>query len=82
MKNINFKLPEEDKEFLERLVIGGSYKSLAEIMRTATDEFISKYTNRPTLMGLGQRQDRQGARIDRVEEEMRDIRKTIAENKL
>ena len=79
MKNINFKLPEEDKKFLERLVIAGNYKSVAQIMRTATEEFISKYTNRPTLMGLGQRQDRQQARLDRVEEELRNIRKQLAE---
>ena len=79
MENINFKLPEDDKKFLESLIASGTYKSLAEIMRIATNEFISKYTNRPSLMGLSQRQDRQQARLDRVERELRDIRKQLAE---
>jgi len=79
MENANFKITSEDKKFLKQLVLSGTYSSLSEIYRTAIDEFISKYTNRPSLMGLSQRQDRQGARLDRVERELRDIRKTLAE---
>ena len=80
MENANFKIKSEDKTFLKQLIASGTYSSLSEIYRTATDEFISKYTNRPSLMGLSQRQDRQQARLDRVERELRDIRKHLAEN--
>ena len=80
MENANFKITSEDKKFLKQLVLSGTYSSLSEIYRTAIDEFISKYTNRPSLMGLSQRQDRQGARLDGIERELRDIRKHLAEN--
>ena len=79
MENANFKITSEDKKFLKQLVLSGTYSSLSEIYRTAIDEFISKYTNRPSLMGLSQRQDRQGARLDRVERELRIIRKVLDE---
>ena len=79
MENANFKITSEDKKFLKQLVISGTYSSLSEIYRTAIDEFISKYTNRPSLMGLSQRQDRQGARLDGVERELRIIRKALDE---
>ena len=79
MENANFKITSEDKKFLKQLVSSNTYSSLSEIYRTAIDEFISKYTNRPSLMGLSQRQDRQGARLDGIERELRDIRKTLAE---
>ena len=79
MENANFKITSDDKTFLKQLVISGTYSSLSEIYRTAIDEFISKYTNRPSLMGLSQRQNRQGARLDGIERELRDIRKALAE---
>ena len=79
MENANFKITSEDKKFLKQLVISGTYSSLSEIYRTAIDEFISKYTNRPSLMGLSQRQDRQGARLDGIERELRIIRKALDE---
>ena len=82
MENANFKISSEDKRFLKQLVLSGSYPSLSEIYRISVDEFISKYTNRPSLMGLSQRQDRQQGRLDRIEEELRTIRKNIAEIKL
>jgi len=80
MENANFKIESEDKTFLKQLIASGTYSSYSEIYRIALDEFISKYTNRPSLMGLSQRQDRQQARLDRVESELRDIRKQLAEN--
>ena len=80
MENANFKIESEDKTFLKQLIASGTYSSYSEIYRIALDEFISKYTNRPSLMGLSQRQDRQQARLDRVERELRDIRKQLAEN--
>ncbi|MFH1327710.1 MAG: hypothetical protein ABIH76_02500 [Candidatus Bathyarchaeota archaeon] len=80
IKDVNFHIPVKTKIFLNHLIESGEYKSLSEIYRIALDEFISKYTNRPSLMGLSQRQDRQQARLDRVERELRDIRKQLAEN--
>ena len=80
MENANFKITSDDKKFLKQLVASGTYSSLSEIYRTAIDEFISKYTNRPSLMGLSDRQNRQQARLDRIERELRDIRKHLAEN--
>ncbi|MEE9316516.1 MAG: hypothetical protein V3U97_05345 [bacterium] len=79
MENANFKITSEDKKFLKQLVLSGTYSSLSEIYRTAIDEFISKYTNRPSLMGLSQRQDRQGARLNGIKRELEDIRKALAE---
>ena len=79
MENANFKITLDDKNFLKQLVLSGTYSSLSEIYRTAIDEFISKYTNRPSLMGLSQRQDRHQARLDGIERELRDIRKALAE---
>ena len=79
MENANFKITSEDKKFLKQLVLSGTYSSLSEIYRTAIDEFISKYTNRPSLMGLSQRQDRQQARLDGIERELRIIRKALDE---
>ena len=79
MENANFKITSDDKKFLKQLVLSGTYSSLSEIYRTAIDEFISKYTNRPSLMGLSQRQDRQGARLNGIKRELEDIRKALAE---
>jgi len=79
MENANFKIASEDKMFLKRLIASGTYSSLSEIYRIALDEFISKYTNRPSLMGLSDRQNRQQGRLDGIERELRDIRKVLAE---
>ena len=79
MENANFKISSEDKKFLKQLVLSGTYSSLSEIYRTSIDEFISKYTNRPSLMGLSQRQNRHGGRLDGIERELRTIRKALDE---
>ena len=79
MENANFKITSEDKMFLKRLIASGTYSSLSEIYRISIDEFISKYTNRPSLMGLSDRQNRQQARLDRVERELRIVRKALDE---
>jgi len=81
MENANFKIASEDKTFLKRLIASGTYSSLSEIYRTALDEFISKYTDRPSLMGLSQRQDRQQARLNGIKRELEEVRKALAEIK-
>ena len=77
MLNANFKITQEDKRFLEQLVKSGTYKSLSDIYRSAIDDFISKYTNRPTLFSLDQRMQRAFARLDANDAEHRDMRAQI-----
>ncbi|MBU1067925.1 hypothetical protein KKE60_09070 [Patescibacteria group bacterium] len=77
MLNANFKITQEDKRFLEQLVKSGTYKSLSEIYRSAVDDFISKYTNRPTLFSLDQRMQRSFARLDRHDADLREVRAQI-----
>jgi len=77
MLNANFKITQEDKRFLEQLVKSGTYKSLSDIYRSAIADFISKYTNRPTLFSLDQRMQRAFARLDSHDADMREIRAQI-----
>lgn len=69
--NANFKIPDADKQFLEQLVASGTYPSLSEIYRTAVSEFISKYTDRPTLIGLNRRVERNTHEVNKLHEENR-----------
>ena len=71
---IDARISSADKRFLEQLVKSGTYKSVSEIIRVAIDDFISKYTNRPTLFSLDQRMQRAFARLDSHDAEMREIR--------
>jgi len=77
MLNANFKITREDKRFLEQLVKSGTYRSLSEIYRAAVDDFISKYTNRPTLFSLDQRMQRAFARLDSNDGEHREMTATL-----
>lgn len=69
--NANFKIPAEDKQFLDQLIASGTYFSLSEIYRTAVAEFISKYTDRPTLIGLNRRVERNTHEVNKLHEENR-----------
>lgn len=79
MRNINFKLPAEDKRFLEQLVASGTYGSLSEVMRQAASEFIAKYTNRPTMQSLDDQLKRLRARMDRDDAWRREVNKRLHE---
>jgi Arc/MetJ-type ribon-helix-helix transcriptional regulator len=71
MENANFKITSDDKRFLQQLVASGTYPSLSEIYRIAISEFISKYTDRPTLMGINRRVERNTSEVDKLHEENR-----------
>lgn len=81
MLNANFKIPAEDKRWLERLIATTEYSSLSQIYREAVSEFIAKYTNRPTLLSLDQQIQRIRARADRFDADMRDVKREIHELK-
>ena len=81
MRNANFKLDEQKYEFLEQLVSTGTYKSLSEVFRTAVDEFISKYTDIPTLLSLDRRVKLNKAQIDKLNESDRNQNRQLAELK-
>ena len=68
---IDGRIPLEDRRFLEQLVAAGTYPSLSAICRIAIAEFISKYTNRPTLMGINSRVERNSSEVDKLHEENR-----------
>ena len=70
-EKIDARIPIEDKQFLQQLVASGTYKSLSAIYRTAISEFISKYTNRPTLLGINRRVERNTSEVDKLHEENR-----------
>ncbi|MFH1327709.1 MAG: HNH endonuclease [Candidatus Bathyarchaeota archaeon] len=67
------RIPRKDREFLEKLVSSGTHNSLSEILRQAVDEFISKYTNRPSIFSLDQQMQRLRARVDSHDKIFRDI---------
>lgn len=77
MLNANFKIPIEDKRWLEKLIASSDYRSLSQIYREAVSEFIAKYTNRPTLMSLDQQMQRLRARADGYDKQLREIRREI-----
>jgi len=77
--NANFKIDREDKQFLQQLVASGTYSNLSTIYRTAIDEFISKYTNRPTLLGINRRVELNTHEINKLHEENRAQNKRIHE---
>ena len=77
--NANSKIDREDKQFLQQLVASGTYPSISEICRTAVSEFISKYTNRPTLLGINRRVERNTHEVDKLHEENREQNKRIHE---
>ena len=68
---IDARIPLEDKRFLQQLVASGTYPSISEICRIAIAEFISKYTNRPTLLGINRRVERNTSEVDKLHEENR-----------
>lgn len=68
---IDARIPLEDKRFLQQLVASGTYPSISEICRIAISEFISKYTDRPTLMGINRRVERNTREVDKLHEENR-----------
>lgn len=70
-EKIDARIPREDKRFLEQLVASGTYPSLSAIYRTAISEFISQYTNRPTLLGINRRVERNTGEVDKLHEENR-----------
>ena len=74
---IDARIPPDDKRFLEQLVKSGTYKSISEIIRVAVSDFISKYTNRPTLFSLDQRMQRAFARLDTNDADHREMRAQI-----
>ena len=77
---IDARIPTKDLDFIDRLIASGVYKNRSTFIRYAVTEAKSKYTNEPTLTNLDQRQNLQGARLDGIERELRDIRKHLAEN--
>ncbi len=68
---IDARIPLEDKQFLQQLVVAGTYPSLSAIYRIAISEFISKYTNRPTLLGINRRVERNTSEVNKLHEENR-----------
>ena len=76
---IDARIPAKDLDFIDRLIASGVFKNRSTFIRYAVTEAKSKYTNEPTLSNLDDRQKRQGARLDGIERELRDIRKTLAE---
>lgn len=79
--NANFKIDPEKHEFLQQLVSTGTYRSLSAIYRLAVDEFISKYTDIPTLLSLDRRVKLNKAYIDEIRESNRTQNRLIAENR-
>ena len=71
------RIPIEDRRFLEQLVAAGTYPSLSAICRIAISEFISKYTNRPTLLGINRRVERNTREVDKLHEENRGQNKRL-----
>jgi len=71
------RIPLEDMRFLQQLVASGTYPNLSEIYRIAISEFISKYTDRPTLMGINLRVERNTREVDKLHEENRKQNKRL-----
>ena len=78
--SIHFRIEEEDKRFLERLVSSGTFSSLTDVCRRAIRDFKSKYTNEPTLTALDRQLQILKARVDRHEEEFREVRRKLAQD--
>ena len=76
-EKIDARIPLKDKQFLQRLVASGTYSSISEICRIAISEFISKYTDRPTLMGINRRVERNTHEVDKLHEENREQNKRL-----
>lgn len=74
---IDARIPLEDKQFLQQLVASGIYPNLSAIYRTAISEFISKYTDRPTLLGINRRVERNTYEVDTLHEENRGQNKRL-----
>ncbi len=77
--NATFKIDPEKQEFLQGLVSTETYKSLSQIYRLAIDEFISKYTNIPTILSLDRRVKLNKAQIDKLNESDRNQNRQLAE---
>lgn len=71
------RIPLEDKQFLQQLVASGTYPSLSAICRTAISEFISHYTDRPTLLGINRRVERNTHEVNTLHEENREQNKRL-----
>jgi len=78
-EKIDARIPREDKRFLEQLVASGTYPSLSAVYRIAISEFISKYTDRPTLLGINRRVERNTHEVDKIHEENRVQNKRLHE---
>jgi Arc/MetJ-type ribon-helix-helix transcriptional regulator len=76
---IDARIPNKDLDFIDRLIASGVFKNRSTFIRYAVTEAKSKYTNEPTLSNLDQRQNRQQARLDQLERELRIIRKALDE---
>lgn len=76
-EKIDARIPLEDKRFLQQLVASGTYPSISEICRIAISEFISKYTNRPTLLGINSRVERNTHEVNKLHEANREQNKRI-----
>ena len=76
---IDARIPTKDLEFIDRLIASGVFKNRSTFIRYAVTEAKSIYTNEPTLTNLDQRQNRQQARLDGIERELREIRNVLAE---
>ena len=77
--NANFKIDPEKYDFLQGLVSTGTYRSLSQIYRLAVDEFISKYTDIPTLLSLDRRVKLNKAQIDKLSESDRNQNRRLSE---
>ena len=79
--NATFKIDPEKHDFLQGLVSTGTHRSLSQIYRLAVDEFISKYTDIPTLLSLDRRVKLNKAQIDKLNESDRNQNRQLAELK-
>ena len=77
MENLNIRISPDDMRFIDQLVATGTYSSKTAVARAALDDFIAKYTNRPTLQSLDDQVKRLRARVDKNEEEHKDFRRAL-----
>lgn len=81
MINANFRLEKDKQDIIKSLVSAGTYDSLTEFFRTATDELLAKYTDIPTLLSLDRKVKTNKGLIDGLSETERTQNRDIAEIK-
>ena len=79
MKNANFRIEDHKYKIIKNLVSAGTYGSLTEFFRAATDELLAKYTDIPTLLSVDRRVKLNKAEIDKLHEAKRTLNRQVAE---